>query len=272
MSATAPTRRPDARTGGRSPGAAPLRGQRRAARGAGALYPIGHRSDGRRNDARSAIPSCASTGSRPARCPSPAAPGRSSRRRAATRRPSRSPRSSAATCSSSCARWSTSSAPASRSAPARRRSPIPSSPRRATSSSMAISRWPSWRVISRRRCCANVGDEIADGTLAARRGAGRGRSPCSTPCGSISRCAGCVHYTGTDWRTIQPWILFTNYQRYVDQFVAWALARAAQAGRRLHAAGAAGRRHRAARRRRRRRSTPRSRPRRGIASRCRPTT
>ena len=32
-----------------------------------------------------------------------------------------------------------------------------------------------------------------------------------------------AHYTGTDWRTIQPWILFTNYQRYVDQFVDWSL-------------------------------------------------
>jgi AMP nucleosidase len=28
-----------------------------------------------------------------------------------------------------------------------------------------------------------------------------------------------LHYTGTDWRHIQPWILLTNYQRYVDQFV-----------------------------------------------------
>lgn len=26
------------------------------------------------------------------------------------------------------------------------------------------------------------------------------------------------HYTGTDWRVIQPWILLTNYHRYVDQF------------------------------------------------------
>src|SRR4051812_3536265 len=31
-----------------------------------------------------------------------------------------------------------------------------------------------------------------------------------------------VHYTGTDWRTIQPWILLTNYHRYVDQFLGWA--------------------------------------------------
>ncbi len=28
-----------------------------------------------------------------------------------------------------------------------------------------------------------------------------------------------VHYTGSDWRAIQPWILLTNYHRYVDQFV-----------------------------------------------------
>src|SRR5207253_3589888 len=28
-----------------------------------------------------------------------------------------------------------------------------------------------------------------------------------------------VHYTGCDWRQVQPWILLTNYHRYVDQFV-----------------------------------------------------
>ncbi|MFN3580965.1 MAG: AMP nucleosidase [Pseudomonas sp.] len=28
-----------------------------------------------------------------------------------------------------------------------------------------------------------------------------------------------VHYTGSDWRHVQPWILLTNYHRYVDQFV-----------------------------------------------------
>ncbi len=28
-----------------------------------------------------------------------------------------------------------------------------------------------------------------------------------------------VHYTGSDWRSVQPWILLTNYHRYVDQFV-----------------------------------------------------
>ncbi|MGA7328567.1 MAG: AMP nucleosidase [Rhodomicrobium sp.] len=30
-----------------------------------------------------------------------------------------------------------------------------------------------------------------------------------------------VHYTGSDWRHIQRWILLTNYHRYVDQFLRW---------------------------------------------------
>jgi AMP nucleosidase len=34
-----------------------------------------------------------------------------------------------------------------------------------------------------------------------------------------------VHYSGTDWRKFQPWILLTNYHRYVDQFVSWAIDR-----------------------------------------------
>ena len=32
------------------------------------------------------------------------------------------------------------------------------------------------------------------------------------------------HYTGTGWRHVQPWILLTNYHRYVDQFVKWSIA------------------------------------------------
>jgi AMP nucleosidase len=32
-----------------------------------------------------------------------------------------------------------------------------------------------------------------------------------------------THYTGSDWSRTQPWILLTNYQRYVDQFIAWAV-------------------------------------------------
>jgi len=39
-----------------------------------------------------------------------------------------------------------------------------------------------------------------------------------------------IHYTGTDWRLIQPWILLTNYHRYVDQFVHWALGQLGEDG------------------------------------------
>jgi AMP nucleosidase len=37
-----------------------------------------------------------------------------------------------------------------------------------------------------------------------------------------------VHYTGTDWRATQRWILLTNYQRYIDQFAHWALGELAK--------------------------------------------
>ncbi len=30
------------------------------------------------------------------------------------------------------------------------------------------------------------------------------------------------HYTGAPWADVQPWILFTNYPRYVDEFIGWA--------------------------------------------------
>jgi AMP nucleosidase len=31
------------------------------------------------------------------------------------------------------------------------------------------------------------------------------------------------HYTGTHWGQVQPWILLTNYHRYVDQFIRWSV-------------------------------------------------
>ena len=39
-----------------------------------------------------------------------------------------------------------------------------------------------------------------------------------------------LHYTGTHWRDIQPWILLTNYQRYIDQFVSRGLEELAKPG------------------------------------------
>jgi AMP nucleosidase len=38
------------------------------------------------------------------------------------------------------------------------------------------------------------------------------------------------HYTGTHWKDIQPWVLLTNYHRYVDQFVQWAVTRLGEDG------------------------------------------
>jgi AMP nucleosidase len=40
-----------------------------------------------------------------------------------------------------------------------------------------------------------------------------------------------THYSGTEWRSFQPWILFTNYARYVDEFVRWAIDQIRQGGR-----------------------------------------
>lgn len=71
---------------------------------------------------------------------------------------------------------------------------------------------------------SEVGDEIADGLFETSDG-----DP--TPLAlfdamrvdySLRRI---VHYTGSDWRHVQPWLLLTNYHRYVDQFVQLGLIR-----------------------------------------------
>jgi AMP nucleosidase len=69
---------------------------------------------------------------------------------------------------------------------------------------------------------ASVGDEIADGTWTFEESKARPLAlfDAARVDFSLRRL---LHYTGTDWRTIQPWILFTNYQRYVDHFLAWAI-------------------------------------------------
>lgn len=67
-----------------------------------------------------------------------------------------------------------------------------------------------------------VGDEIADGLRELRVGEPRPLAlfDAIRVDYSLRRL---VHYTGSDWRFVQPWILFTNYHRYVDQFVQWGL-------------------------------------------------
>ncbi len=72
-----------------------------------------------------------------------------------------------------------------------------------------------------------VGDEVADGLWQAPDGA-----PMPLALFDAVRVdyslRRLVHYTGTDWRAVQPWILLTNYQRYVDQFVRWSVAELAR--------------------------------------------
>ncbi|WP_425374261.1 AMP nucleosidase [Microvirga subterranea] len=74
---------------------------------------------------------------------------------------------------------------------------------------------------------AKVGDEIADGTWLFHEGDPRPLSlfDAARVDYSLRRL---VHYTGSDWRSIQPWILLTNYHRYVDQFVQWAVGELAK--------------------------------------------
>jgi AMP nucleosidase len=63
-----------------------------------------------------------------------------------------------------------------------------------------------------------VGDEVADGVWSAAENAPRPLALFDAVRVDYS-LRRLVHYTGTDWRAVQPWILLTNYQRYVDQFV-----------------------------------------------------
>lgn len=65
---------------------------------------------------------------------------------------------------------------------------------------------------------ADVGDEIADGLADLDSG-----QPLPLALFDAARVdyslRRLVHYTGSDWRHTQRWILLTNYHRYIDQFV-----------------------------------------------------
>ncbi len=66
-----------------------------------------------------------------------------------------------------------------------------------------------------------VGDEIADGTWVSADG-----EPLPLALFDAVRVDYSLkrlqHYTGAHWSHTQPWILLTNYHRYVDQFIGWA--------------------------------------------------
>jgi AMP nucleosidase len=67
-----------------------------------------------------------------------------------------------------------------------------------------------------------VGDEVADGQMEVPEGEPRPLSLFDAVRVDYS-LRRLVHYTGSDWRNVQQWILLTNYHRYVDQFVRWGL-------------------------------------------------
>jgi AMP nucleosidase len=69
---------------------------------------------------------------------------------------------------------------------------------------------------------SSVGDEVADGQWEAPEGDPRPLALFDAVRVDYS-LRRLVHYTGSDWRNIQHWILLTNYHRYVDQFVRWSL-------------------------------------------------
>jgi AMP nucleosidase len=69
-----------------------------------------------------------------------------------------------------------------------------------------------------------VGDEVADGQWEVPEGEPRPLALFDAVRVDYS-LRRLVHYTGSDWRNVQQWILLTNYHRYVDQFVRWGLAR-----------------------------------------------
>lgn len=69
---------------------------------------------------------------------------------------------------------------------------------------------------------SEVGDEVADGTYNLTE---NGPWPLALFDGarvdySLKRL---VHYTGSHWQHTQPFVLLTNYHRYVDQFVRWGM-------------------------------------------------
>lgn len=74
---------------------------------------------------------------------------------------------------------------------------------------------------------SQMGDEIADGLYETPPGQARPLALFDAVRVDYS-LRRIVHYTGADWRAVEPWILLTNYQRYVDQFVAFALAEIAE--------------------------------------------
>ncbi|SDO43967.1 AMP nucleosidase [Filomicrobium insigne] len=76
---------------------------------------------------------------------------------------------------------------------------------------------------------AAVGDEIADGLIEPKPGRAYPLMlfDAARVDYSLRRL---VHYTGSDWRHTQRWVLLTNYHRYIDQFVQLAIGQLLPSG------------------------------------------
>ena len=76
---------------------------------------------------------------------------------------------------------------------------------------------------------ALVGDEIADGQWEQSNG-----NPLPLALFDAVRIDYSLkrlqHYTGVHWKHVQPWILLTNYHRYVDQFIKWGIEQLGKEG------------------------------------------
>ena len=68
---------------------------------------------------------------------------------------------------------------------------------------------------------AHIGDEISDGLFDLAEDFPLAQFDGLRTDFSLARLK---HYTGTPVEAVQSWILFTNYNRYVDEFVRWAVA------------------------------------------------
>jgi AMP nucleosidase len=70
---------------------------------------------------------------------------------------------------------------------------------------------------------AQVGDAVVDGLHIERLDGAKPLALFDAPRTDYS-LKRIEHYTGAPWADVQPWILFTNYQRYVEEFIRWAAA------------------------------------------------
>ena len=117
--------------------------------------------------------------------------------------------------------WSATIRSRSRSALRRAKSPIPTSSTAPTISRLDdahaadLSRWFPATELS------HIGDEVADGTWDYSRHPDRPLALFDGPRVDFS-LARLRHYTGTPVEHTQRYLLFTNYVRYVDEFVRWA--------------------------------------------------